>query len=70
MDKQKEYLLGKEGQLKRDLLEPERFQYLGRSDSRLYKQVKDSDDPKDRKIKKLLEDKALGCRYDHVNAIN
>jgi len=70
MDKQKEYLLGKEEQLKRDLLEPERFQYLGRSDSILYKQVKDSDDPKDRKIKELLEDKALGCRYAHVNAIH
>jgi len=56
--------------LKRDLLEPERFQYLGYSDSKLYEKVKDSDDSKDKAIRRLLEDKAEASRYDHMKAIN
>jgi hypothetical protein len=41
------------------------YYYLSREDSVLYHQVKDSEDEKDKVIKKLLEDKSAACRRDH-----
>ena len=46
------------GRLLRDRLEPERFQYLGEDDSRIYAGLMDSTDARDQLICKLLEDKA------------
>jgi len=42
-----------------------RYSYLSREDSELYAKVKDSPDPKDQQIKKLLEDKAAACYGSH-----
>lgn len=42
-----------------------RYDYLSREDSDLYNEVKDSTDPKDQPIKKLLEDKAGASRAAH-----
>lgn len=39
-------------------LEPSRYSYLSQEDSDIYDAVKDSTDPKDVTIKRLLEDKA------------
>lgn len=42
-----------------------RYDYLSREDSTLYDEVKDSTDPKDQTIKKLLEGKAASSRAAH-----
>jgi len=49
---------------------PERYEYLDKQDSILYDRVKDSDDPKDIDIRRLLEDKSSASRFSHLNAIN
>lgn len=41
------------------------YPYLNKSDSNLYEQVKDSENKKDKIIKKLLEDKAQASRNAH-----
>lgn len=51
--------------LTKSLLEPNRYDYLSLEDSSLYDSVKDSDDPKDQQIKKLIEDKAAQSRQQH-----
>jgi len=55
-------------ELKRDLLEPNRFQYLSNKDLRLYAKVRKSTDKKDLIIKRLLEEKAEDCRSAHCNS--
>ena len=51
--------------LKRDLLEPQRFQYLSVEDSKLYESVLHSADPKDLAVKRLLEVQAQQSRDAH-----
>jgi len=51
--------------LTRDLLFDDRYQYLSAKDSHSYDAVKDSNDPRDRIIKALLEDKAAASRAAH-----
>jgi len=51
--------------LKRDKLEPERYEYLNLFDSALYDSVKDSKEGKDLIIKGLLESKAASSRSEH-----
>ena len=52
--------------LTRSIWNAEQYDYLSLEDSRLYDQVKDSDDPKDQAIKRLILDKAMASRADHV----
>ena len=54
--------------LKRDKLEPNRYAYLSKEDSILYDSVINSDNEKDKMIKKLLEDKAASSRSDHCSS--
>jgi hypothetical protein len=42
-------------ELERDKLEPKRFEYLDKSESKLYAKVKNSSDNKDKIIRSLLE---------------
>lgn len=44
----------------------EGYEYLSRDDSKLYDKVKDSLDPKDLQIKRLLEEKANDSRSAHI----
>ena len=57
-------------ELTRSLFNKQQYDYMSVADSKLYDEVKDSDDPKDKHIKRLLEDKAresmaahAQCRY-------
>ncbi len=52
-------------ELERDKLEPSRYAYLNIEDSKLYDSVKNSEDPKDKQIKRLLEEKARGEQAAH-----
>jgi len=54
--------------LKRDQLEPKRYEYLSEMDSILYDMVKDSEDTKDVTIRTLLEDKAASSRNAHCRS--
>ena len=54
--------------LKRDTLEPGRYDYLSENDSKEYDKVRDSTDPKDALIRRLLEDKAGASRSAHRNS--
>jgi hypothetical protein len=54
--------------LKRDRLEPNRYEYLSEMDSVLYDMVKDSEDTKDATIRMLLEDKAAASRNAHCQS--
>ena len=54
--------------LKRDILSPNRYQYLSKEDSELYDTVKDSGDPKDITIKGLLEQKAGASKSTHCSS--
>jgi len=51
--------------LKRNMLEPGKYEYLNKRDSDLYDTVKDSNDDKDLIIKELLESKAASSRFEH-----
>jgi len=44
------------------------YEYLNKEDSALFDSIKDSSDPKDIQIKKLLIDKAGACRAAHCNS--
>ena len=52
-------------ELEKNLLEPDRYYYLSKEDSALYDSVKDSKDPKDLQIKKLIINKAARSRAAH-----
>lgn len=52
-------------ELKKSIWEGEGYYYLSKEDSDLYDKVKDSDDPKDIKIKDLILDKARASRAEH-----
>jgi hypothetical protein len=56
-------------ELKRSKLSPNRYDYLSEEDSKLYDEVKDSQDPKDKQIKKLLIDKLNACQGAHINSV-
>lgn len=51
--------------LRKSMLEPERYEYLRKEDSALYDRVKDSADPKDQEIKRLLEALASASGGSH-----
>lgn len=55
-------------ELKRDLLEPERYQYLNQSDSRLYDRYKDVETEEAEIICWLLVDKADTLRGAHCRS--
>ncbi len=52
-------------ELTRSILNKDQYNYLSLEDSRLYDKVKDSEDPKDREIKRLILDKARASRGAH-----
>ena len=52
-------------ELTRSIWNKEQYNYLSLEDSILYDKVKDSDDPKDKEIKRLILDKALASRGAH-----
>ena len=55
--------------LERARLEPSRYQYLDHEESELYDAVKDSNDPKDRTIKLLLERIAKRNKSEHAREL-
>ena len=52
-------------ELTRSIWNKDRYDYLSLEDSLLYDKVKDSEDPKDQDIKRLILDKALASRGAH-----
>lgn len=52
-------------ELTRSIFNKEQYDYLSLEDSKLYDKVKDSSDPKDMEIKRLILDKAKASRRDH-----
>lgn len=54
--------------LQKDILEPNRYEYLSKEDSLLYTKVKDSKTTNNKIIKKLLEDKAGSSRAAHCQS--
>jgi hypothetical protein len=51
-----------------DLMYSHKWAYLSQEDSDLYDTVIDSDDTKDKSIKKMLEDKAESSRKAYQNS--
>lgn len=51
--------------LKRDILEPNRYEYLDEEDSLLYDSVYGSRKKKDKIIRRLLEEKSASCKGNH-----
>lgn len=66
-DKEEQHMLKEERaiELKRDVLNPAKYQYLDIDESILYEEVKDSNDTKDRQIKISLEKIVSSRRSDH-----
>jgi hypothetical protein len=52
-------------ELTRSIWNKDQYNYLSLEDSILYDKVKDSEDPKDLEIKRLILDKALASRGAH-----
>jgi len=52
-------------ELKRSMFNKEQYDYLSVADSRRYDELKDSEDPKDQEIIKLIMDKAKSSRASH-----
>ena len=52
--------------LEKSIWDGEGYYYLNKHDSDLYDSVKDSKDPKDIQIKKLILEKAVASRAFHV----
>ena len=48
-------------ELTRSIWNKDQYNYLSIEDSKLYDKVKDSDDPRDQEIKRLILDKAHAC---------
>ena len=44
-----------------------RYGYLSREESAEFDEIKNSDDPKDKRIVELLEESAESCRADHCS---
>ena len=56
--------------MKRDILEPSRYQYLSAQDSVLYDKVKDGVDDLSLEVKRLLEEKANTSRILHERSLH
>lgn len=52
-------------ELTRSIWSEKQYNYLSKKDSELYDKVKDSDDPKDKEIKRLILEKAKSCYGEH-----
>jgi hypothetical protein len=52
-------------ELTRSIFDEGKYDYLNKQDSQRYDELKDSCDPKDREIVKLILDKAKACRNEH-----
>lgn len=53
--------------LERSIWDKEQYAYMSLEDSKLYDELKDSDNPKDQKICQLILDKAKASWSDHCN---
>ena len=54
-------------ELTKDSFDGRKYSYLNRENSELYDKVKDSNDPKDKEIKRLILELATRCRGAHVS---
>ena len=52
-------------ELTRSIWNKDQYNYLSIEDSKLYDKVKDSDDPQDQEIKRLILDKAHASLSEH-----
>lgn len=55
--------------LKKDILEPNRYQYLDQKDSDIYDSIRSSRKHKDLTVKRLIREKAEASFIDHCNSI-
>ena len=53
-------------ELTRNVFNKQQYDHMSVEDSKLYDEVKDSDDPKDKQLKRLLEDKARASMAAHA----